>query len=618
MSPSDVQVPRATDAPRDPSTLPVDSTEASPLTEAAMAVNEPAADATVQEVPFSRLQSRAYQMYPTLSAAELGRVRHFGTLEQWQDGGTLFEAGKRGPGMVVILQGTVRVTRRDGLGHAHVLSEIGPGGFLGEVAQLSGGPAFVDAHAVGDVEAILLVPERLRALIIAEADLGERIMRALILRRVGLIEKGSGPLLIGHPNEGRFVALQNFLRRNAYPHTVVDAVTDPEAVALLERISTSCADFPLVVCPDGTILRCPDENKLALQLGWIPEFDPNTIYDVTVVGAGPAGLATAVYAASEGLSVAVFDSRAPGGQAGASARIENYLGFPTGISGQALAGRAFAQAQKFGAHVAIPTTIKALHCQHTPIELEMANGKRIRSSTVVIASGAAYRRPNIEGLSRFDGRGTYYWASPVEARLCKDADIALVGGGNSAGQAIVYLASYVKHIHLIIRGESLHASMSRYLIDRIAALPNVTLHTRTVVSALLGGDGGIEAIECVKRESKPDAANGVTPEAKQRLDVRHLFLFTGADPNTAWLQGCNVNVDSTGFILTGADAHDGSLANTSPLETSVPGVFAIGDVRSTSTKRVAAAVGEGAAVVAQIHALLKKRQDAAIATAAQA
>jgi thioredoxin reductase (NADPH) len=566
-------------------------------------VNDAGAQASAQAVadaPFSPLQSRGHQMYPHLSTEEIDRMRSFGAVQHWRAGELMFEVGVPGPGMFVLLRGRVRITRRDGLGHVHLVVEAEPRQFVAEVGQLSGKPALVDGHAIEDVEAILIVPERLRALLVAEAELGERIMRSLILRRVGLIEKGSGPILVGQADDGRLVSLQGFLSRNGYPHTVIDACTDPEAIALLERISTSKADFPLVICPDGTVMRAPDENQLASQLGWLPEFDPAHIYDVAVVGAGPAGLATAVYAASEGLSVAVFDCRAPGGQAGASSRIENYLGFPTGISGQALAGRAFVQAQKFGAHIAIPTEIKALHCDCMPIQIELMNGQRVTSHTVVVATGAAYRRPSIAGLEKFEGRGTYYWASPVEAKLCKGSEVALVGGGNSAGQAVVYLASHAARVHVLIRGPGLAASMSKYLIDRIAALPNVIVHTRTQIESLEGDGRTLAAVHCT------------TPDGPLKLDVRHLFMFTGADPNTSWLRDCNVSTDGKGFVLTGPDAHGGQMDGATALETSVPGVFAIGDVRSASTKRVAAAVGEGAAVVSQIHGLLAARQELAL------
>ncbi|QSN63379.1 FAD-dependent oxidoreductase [Caballeronia sp. M1242] len=560
-----------------------------------------AAAPEAESAPFSPLQTRAHQMFPRLTDDEIQRMSRFGEAARWRAGEWMFRTGEVGRGMVVILKGLVRVTRRDALGKTHIVVEHGAGHFLAEVAQLSGKPCLVDGMAAEDVEGFVIPPERLRALLVAEAELGERIMRALILRRVGLIEKGSGPVLLGQADDGRLISLQGFFRRNGYPHTVIDANTDPDAIALLERISASTADFPLVICPDGTVLRAPDENQVATQLGWLPEFDSNHVYDVAIVGAGPAGLATAVYAASEGLSVAVFDCRAPGGQAGASSRIENYLGFPTGISGQALAGRAFVQAQKFGAHIAIPTRIKALHCGESPIQIELENGTRVATQTVVIASGAAYRRPAIEGLERYEGRGTYYWASPVEAKLCKNADVVLVGGGNSAGQAAVYLASHARHVDVLIRGASLSASMSHYLVERIGSLPNVTVRTHTQIVSLEGDDRVLTAINCK------------TPDGPLRLESRHLFLFTGADPNTDWLRDCSVNTDAKGFVLTGPEAHEGRTEGVMGLETSVPGVFAIGDVRSSSTKRVAAAVGEGAAVVSQIHALLAQREVASVA-----
>jgi thioredoxin reductase (NADPH) len=322
----------------------------------------------------------------------------------------------------------------------------------------------------------------------------------------------------------------------------------------------------------------------------LPELDASLIYDVAIVGAGPAGLATAVYAASEGLSVIVLDSRAPGGQAGASARIENYLGFPTGITGQALAGRAFVQAQKFGAHVAIPVKVKALHCEESPHRLELKCGGSVKARTIVIASGAVYRRPAIEGLERFDGRGVYYWASPVEAKLCKREEIVLVGGGNSAGQAIVYLATHAAKVHVLIRRSGFEATMSRYLIDRIRSLPNVFVHPHTEIGQLEADEVGLASV--VLKEPLADGTD--------RFDTRHLFLFTGADPNTEWLQTCGVRLDPKGFVLTGAKG----LNSTCDLGTTVDGVFAIGDARAGSTKRVAAAVGEGAAVVSQIHQML--------------
>ncbi|WP_423200107.1 MULTISPECIES: FAD-dependent oxidoreductase [unclassified Cupriavidus] len=555
------------------------------------------------EAPFSVLTSRRHQMYPTLTPVEIERIRRFGTERSWRGGETMFRIGDRGPGMHVILRGKVQILQRDGLGRHHIINEEGPGQFLAETGQLSGRPALVDAIALEDTTALVVPPPRLRALLVAEAELGERIMRALILRRVGLIERGGGPVLVGRGTEPLLLSLQAFLRRNAYPHKVVDIETDHEATSLLDVSNAPQSDFPMVICPDGSVLRAPDEGQLASCLGIVPEFEPGHVYDVIVVGAGPAGLATAVYAASEGLSVAVIDCRSPGGQAGASARIENYLGFPTGISGQALAGRAFVQAQKFGAHVAIPLEVKALHCGDHPIHIELKDGRKVPARTVVIASGAQYRRAEIDALEQYEGRGVYYWASPVEAKLCKDEHAMLIGGGNSAGQAAVYLASHAAEVHILVRGAGLEATMSRYLIDRLRSLPNVHLHTHAQITGM-DGEGWLESVRYRER------ALGDAPIA---VPMRHVFLFIGAAPNTEWLRACNVKTDEKGFVLTGAAARKkcqmGEDGGAYTLETSVPGVFAIGDVRSGSTKRVAAAVGEGAAVVAQIHSYLAELQN---------
>lgn len=537
---------------------------------------------------------RHYQQYPILTGPEIDKMRRFASLSRRRAGEELYRAGSVSPGMFVLLSGSVRVTGRDGLGRERtVRARMQPGEFSSDIGQLSGKPALVDVRAIDDVEALLLPTERLRALIIAEADLGEKITRALILRRIAAIERQDGPVLVGACGSARLVALENFLRRNSHPHLMLDSDRDAEAIAFLENLCPKPDDFPLVICPNGQMLRCPDEGQLASCLGLMPEFEPTRVYDVIIVGAGPAGLAASVYAASEGLSVAVFDSRAPGGQAGTSARIENYLGFPTGISGQALAGRAFNQAQKFGVHIGIPCTARSLNCSTSPLAVELEDDRRIAARTVVIASGARYRRPEFDGGERFEGRGIYYWATPIEARLCRNEPVIIIGGGNSAGQAAVFLASHATQVHLLIRAPNLDQSMSRYLIDRVTSLPNVTIHSRVDVTAL----DGSERLEEVRYRSRDDGT-------ETRLAVHHLFLFTGAEPNTGWLNACGVMVDSKGFVLTGTDV-PGSNDRALPLQTSAPGVFAIGDVRAGSIKRVAAAVGEGAAAIAQIHRYLE-------------
>src|SRR6267378_8493125 len=374
----------------------------------------------------STIDSRREQMFPTLAPQEIDRIRRFGRIRRYAAGEALFTTGDIAPGMYVLIKGSVRVTRRDPLGHSAPIVEHGPGEFVAEVGQLSGQPAFVDVHAISEVEALLIPPENLRALMIEEPELGERIMHALILRRVALIEAGAGgPILIGPESSPNVVRLQGFLARNAYPHQVLDPARDQDAAKLVQQYAPNPADLPLAVCPKGTILKNPNEAELARALGMVPIDEQNQTYDVAVVGAGPAGLSTAVYAASEGLSTIVFDARAFGGQAGASARIENYLGFPAGISGQALTGRAYVQAQKFGARMMIPTEVVGLDLTETPVALRLEDGRRVKASTVVVATGARYRRLDVPNLRDFEGRGVWYWASPIEARLCRNEEIIL-------------------------------------------------------------------------------------------------------------------------------------------------------------------------------------------------
>jgi thioredoxin reductase (NADPH) len=547
------------------------------------------------------LRSRREQMYFPLTDEEIDRLRRFGETRRYAPGAYLVHAGEAGLGMFVILSGYVNVTRRDGLGHDLPIIAYRPRYFLAEVGQLSGRASFVDARAVDQVEAIAIPPEGLRGLVIAEAELGERIMRALILRRVGLIEAGAGgPILIGPPDHPGVVRLQNFLARNAIPYRVLDPATEHEADALLACINPSPADLPLVLCPDGNTLRHPAEHQLAECIGLLPQLDGGRLYDVAVVGAGPAGLATSVYAASEGLSVVVLETRAFGGQAGASARIENYLGFPTGISGLALAGRAFSQAQKFGAEVVIPAAVRKLDCSRPgDYVLQLEDDQTVRARTVVIASGAEYRHPRAPGLEDADS-GVHYWASPVEAALCAGQEVVLVGGGNSAGQAAVYLAGKTAKVWMLVRGPGLEATMSKYLIDRIKAQANIELLTHTEVSKLAVDPSG--ALGSVAWRNNQTGEESEHP-------IQHLFLFTGADPCTGWLGGCPVAIDDKGFVLTGKAARPNE-DSPLPLMTSLDGVFAIGDVRSGSTKRVAAAVGEGAAVVAQIHGWLAGSHEA--------
>jgi thioredoxin reductase (NADPH) len=539
----------------------------------------------------SIFEKRREQLLPVLDATEIERMRRFGEACSFPAGAKIFKAGHVAPGLVVILSGNIDMVREGN--QADLIVQHGPGEFMGELAQLGGRPALVDAIARDPVEAVIIPPDRLRALFIAEAELGERIMRALILRRMGLLETGAGgPIIVGRAENGDVLRLQGFLRRNAHPHQLLNPETDSCAKTLIERFHVDPGQLPIVLCPGGQLLRNPTEGELARCVGLLGPIDPNRVYDVAVIGAGPAGLATAVYAASEGLSVLVLDCRAFGGQAGASARIENYLGFPTGITGMALMARAYNQAQKFGAEMAIPDEVSAVgaagHDGRFNVQLHI--GERAAARSIVIASGARYRRLNVENLDAFEATSVHYWASPLELNLCGGQEVALVGAGNSAGQAAVYLASRAAKVWMLVRGTDLGATMSSYLVDRIAALANVEVVTRAEVSGLEGRDGMLEAIRWRRRNTGEDV----------RRPIRHLFLFIGADPNTDWLAGSGIALDAKGFVLTGGDAGSGRHA----LETSRPGVFAIGDVRAGSVKRVAAAVGEGAQVVAALHSYL--------------
>ncbi|SHF16243.1 thioredoxin reductase (NADPH) [Kaistia soli DSM 19436] len=540
----------------------------------------------------SIVDTRQAQMYPVLLPAEIERLRRFGTAASYADGDMLARRGFAIAGLIVVLSGKVSITRQDAAGVDHLIVEHGPGQFVGEVTQLSDRPALVDARAIGAVDALVIPSDRLRGLMVAEAELGERIMRALILRRVGLIEAGAGPVIIGQGDHGDVLRLQGFLTRNGVPNQTLDPATDETARTIVSRFAIDAATLPVVLCPNGDVLRNPTESALGRCLGLVRTLDPDKLYDVAVIGAGPAGLATAVYAASEGLSVLVLDMRAFGGQAGASARIENYLGFPTGITGMALMARAYNQAQKFGAELAIPDEALSI----TPFDvhgerrfrLSLGQDETAAARTVVVASGARYRRPSIPGLDDYEGTGIHYWASPLERKLCAAQEVVLVGGGNSAGQAAVYLAGQAAKVWMLIRADGLAASMSRYLIDRIESLPNIELVTQSEITRLEGDRGNLSHVTWRQRVTG----------AETRRAIRHVFLFIGADPNTSWLDDSGIALDGKGFVDTG------SVPGHHALETNRRGIFAVGDVRAGSVKRVAAAVGEGAQVVAAIHAYL--------------
>ncbi|MBV9969196.1 MAG: FAD-dependent oxidoreductase [Xanthobacteraceae bacterium] len=538
-------------------------------------------------------ETRRDQIYLALTSAEIERMRRFGEYRHYEPGQAVFRVGQRGHGLLVILSGSIDLVREDEKVGRKIFNSPGAGSIIGELAQLAGRPPLVDGFAREAVCALHLPPERLRALLIAEAELGERIMRALILRRVGILEKGTGgPIIVARGDDGDALRLKGFLSRNGHPYQWMNPEEDADAKALIERFHVDPGQLPIVLCPGGQLLRNPSELELARCIGMVGPIDPERLYDVAIVGAGPAGLAAAVYAASEGLAAIVLDCRAFGGQAGASSRIENYLGFPTGISGMALMARAYNQAQKFGVETSIPAEVKSIEPENGDgsIVLRLSDDQRVSARSVILACGAQYRRLMVEGLDLYEAASVHYWASPLESKLCAGQEVALVGAGNSAGQAAVYLAGKVERVWLLARGDDLASSMSSYLVERIRGLHNVEIVTRAEISGLEGSDGHLQAVRWRRRGSGEE----------MRRDIRHLFLFIGAAPNTEWLRESGIVLDTKGFVLTGADAGSGR----GPLETSRRGVFAIGDVRATSIKRVAAAVGEGAQVVAALHDFL--------------
>ena len=477
----------------------------------------------------------------------------------------------------------------------------GPGEFTGEVNMLSGRRSLVRGRAVGAGEAIELSRDELLSLVQTDAELSEIIMRAFILRRVELIANGLGDVvLVGSSHCAGTLRVREFLTRNGHPYASIDLDHDDGVQALLDRFNVQPEDVPVLICRGDTVLRNPTNRQIADCLGFNDAVDAGKVRDVVIVGAGPSGLAAAVYAASEGLDTLVVETNAPGGQAGASSKIENYLGFPTGISGQELAGRAFTQAQKFGAQIVIAKGARELACARKPYAVRIDDDVTIPARTVILATGAAYRRLDVENLAQFENAGVYYGATHIEAQLCRDREVVVIGGGNSAGQAAVFLAQSARHVYVLVRGKGLADTMSRYLIRRIEDNPAISLLTETEIVGLEGG----QELERVQWRHRPSGR-------VETRDLRHVFVMTGAEPTTAWLQGC-VALNAKGFIKTGPDLlpEDLSTANwplTRPphlLETSLPGVFAVGDVRGGNLKRVASAVGEGAIAVAFVHRVL--------------
>jgi thioredoxin reductase (NADPH) len=543
---------------------------------------------------------RRAQMFPKLSPEQLERILPYGTVRHVDVDEMLFDIGDRDLGFFVVLSGELEVFRPEG-DSIDIITVHEPGEFTGETNMLSGRANVVKGRVKVAGEVLELDRPSFRKLLAAEAELSEIFMRAFIVRRVGLITHGQGDVIVyGSEFSADTLRLKQFLSRNGHPYRYIDVERDADARAFLERFHVSPNEVPVAYfTAHDRVLKNPTNREIADCLGFSGDLDPSEVFDVVVVGAGPGGLASAVYAASEGLRVVVLEGNVFGGQAGSSSKIENYLGFPTGISGQALAGRAYNQAQKFGAEIMIPRVAKRLDCASRPYTIELEDGDQLRARTVVIATGAQYRKP--PGVERFEGLGIYYGATHVEALMCANEEVVVVGGGNSAGQAAVFLSERASHVHMMIRGDTLAKSMSRYLTERIETSPAITLHRNTEITEFLG-EGHLEGIRW---------KNNQTGETGER-SVRHVFMMIGAVPNTAWLEGC-LALDEKGFVLAGPDlpTHGDEcgawpLSNRPPfpLETSRPGIFAAGDVRSQSVKRVASAVGEGSVCVGYLHRVI--------------
>ena len=543
---------------------------------------------------------RREQTFPTLTAAQIARIASVGRRQAVKAGEVLIEAGQQNVCFYVIIEGALEIVRPIGDREIPVVVH-GPGSFTGEINMLSARKSLVLGRMQTDGIVIVLDRDELRALVQRDSELSEILMRAFILRRLALLAEGAPDLiLLGSRHSAATLQIKAFLTRNGQPFAYQDVESDPEVQVLLDRFHVGVNEVPVIVCEGGHVLRNPSIEVLAPALGLSADIDPAKIRDVVIVGAGPGGLAAAVYAASEGLDVMVLESTAPGGQAGTSSKIENYLGFPTGISGMALAGRALNQAEKFGAEVAIGRTAVRVDCDRRPYQVHLASGDVVRTRSIVIATGVRYRRLGLASAARFEGAGIFYSATPMEGQMCTGEEIAIVGGGNSAGQAAIYLSSVATHVHMLVRGPGLADSMSRYLIQRIESNRSITLRTYTEIQEL-EGDDRLRSIRW---------RNVRSGDAETR-PISNLFLMTGADPNTAWLEGC-VLMDDKSFIKTGIDILPEELAASrwnlarKPylMETTIPGVFAVGDVRSTSVKRVASAVGEGSICVQLVHKTL--------------
>jgi len=535
-------------------------------------------------------------MFPKLDAAQIARLEPFGKRRRVDAGETLFEIGQQHLGVFVLIEGNIEIFSPSGT----VVTVHEPGEFTGEINLLSGRPSVVSARCAEPTTVIEIDPANLRRIIQTDPELSEMLLRAYVLRRAYLVANSVGDVVLaGSSHSADTLRLKGFLTRNGYPFTYLDVERDAGIQELFDHFQVGVADIPVLICGNRYVLRNPTNAEVARCLSFNTEIDHGTVYDIVIVGAGPSGLAAAVYAASEGLNVVVLESCAPGGQAGSSSRIENYLGFPTGVSGQELADRALVQSQKFGAQVNIAAPAIGLKCAKEPFAVNLASGEHVHSRSIIIATGAAYRKLALPNLAQFEGVGVYYGATHVEAQLCQDEEIAIVGGGNSAGQAAVFLSTRAKHVHLLVRGPGLSETMSRYLIRRIEESPAITLWARTEIEGL-EGNGQLQHLRWRSQDG-----------AAEIHDIRHLFLMTGANPNTAWLKGC-LALDGKQFVKAGMDLTPEDLETAKwplqrppyLLETSLPRVFAVGDVRSGSVKRVASAVGEGSICVQLVHRVL--------------
>lgn len=557
------------------------------------ALNEPSsADPSLDpELDPSDPYLRRGQTFPRLSAEMAGRVAGYGS-EQWLPANTLvFERGQRAVDFFLVLEGSIEIFDIDVCGTSNVFVVHGEREFTGELTLFNDRQVLVSARTGADSRVVRITPADFRRLMTGEPDIAEIIMRAFILRRMGLIRyRQSSVIVFGPGHAGDTLRLQRFLNRNGYPHRLLDSETDPETADFLDCFKLTPEQLPVVITPGERVLRNPSNAALADELGLTETIDPTVVYDVAVVGAGPAGLAAAVYAASEGLDTIVIESMAPGGQAGTSSKIENYLGFPTGISGQALAGRAQIQAQKFGARLAISRDVRGIDCDARPYRLRLDDDQSVQARAIVIATGARYRKLAVADIGRFEGQGVHYAATTMEAQLCGGEEVIVVGGGNSAGQAAMFLSRTVAHVHVLVRGPGLAATMSDYLVRRIAQSAKITLHTRTEITAL-HGDARLRDVTW----------RNLDTGASETRPICNVFAMIGAEPNTGWLDGC-IDLDAKGFVLTGQMQDEAGAV--SPFATSRPGLFAVGDVRSGSVKRVASSVGEGSVVVQAIHRYL--------------